>query len=68
MEELWPFNEEIVARAFSPADSCDLSRGSRDRSRSRTFVADWRAPTPSAAAEIVAPDRREVCDILRASP
>ncbi len=62
-EELWAFNEEIVARAiFSSAAPVVSAVGHETDFTIADFVADVRAPTPSAAAETVAPDRR---DILR---
>jgi exodeoxyribonuclease VII large subunit len=60
IEDLWAFNEELVARAvYQSVLPVVLRRGPREPiSRSATFVADVRAPTPTAAAALVVPDRR----------
>jgi len=56
IEDLWEFNEEIVARAIFHS-AVPMSRGrSRNRFHHLRFVADLRAPTPSAAAELIVPD------------
>lgn len=61
LEDLWPFNEEIVARAiFASHIPIVAGIGHEVDFTIADFVADERAPTPSAAAEIVAPNKSDL--------
>ena len=65
MEDLWVFNAESIARAIADIETPIVSAIGHEIDVSISdFVADLRAPTPSAAAELIVPDAEELEQVL----
>jgi exodeoxyribonuclease VII large subunit len=66
LEDLWSFNEEVVARAIFDIETplvCGV--GHEIDFTIADFVADHRAPTPSAAAELISPDSNDIINQMK---
>lgn len=66
LEDLWPFNDENLAKAIVDSDIPIISAVGHETDYSISdFVADLRAPTPSAAAELIMPEKNALKEALK---
>ncbi|MGZ5117316.1 MAG: exodeoxyribonuclease VII large subunit [Burkholderiales bacterium] len=68
IEDLWAYNDERLARAIAASSIPVVSGVGHETDFTIVdFVADLRAPTPTAAAQLTSPDRIEMCEQLRST-
>ncbi len=66
IEDLWCFNNELLARTIYDMNTCVVSGVGHETDTTLVdYVSDQRAPTPSAAAELITPNRIEVKEMLQ---